>query len=123
MFGVLDEADGFVTGACVGGDAFIGRTLHDMFPAKRHVVIVPANRSRVAVWWHDAPTVQVIEMPPGTSFRDRNVQIVDRSALLVGIPARHEFAVESRRSGSWQTIRLARRQHLIQPYTFILEGM
>lgn len=123
IFSALTLADGFVTGGCVGGDAFIGATLYDLYPLRRHVVVVPADRSRVAIWWHDAPTVEVIEMPPGTSYRDRNVRLVDESHLLGGISAFPEFDDRSRRSGSWQTIRLARHQHLIQPFSVTLEGL
>lgn len=99
----------YVTGACEGGDAFTGRWLLDHRPAAGHVVIVPANRSRVDDWWAGDPRVTVIEMPPGTAYRDRNAHIVAGTDVLVGFPAHPEDDPRSRRSGTWQTIRMARR--------------
>lgn len=123
QFGYLNLADGFVTGACVGGDEFIGSTLHDFYPAKRHVVIVPSDWTKVRPWWRGREGIEVIQMPAGTSYRDRNIKIVDMTTVLVGHPQYAEGDTRSRRSGSWQTVRLARRQHLISPFTLTLEDM
>jgi hypothetical protein len=65
----VPHAGRYVTGACVGGDAFIGRWLFYNRPDAEHVVIVPADRSRVDDWWTSASfttgrPVTVIEMPP-----------------------------------------------------------
>ncbi|HMG62811.1 MAG TPA: hypothetical protein VK599_07675, partial [Streptosporangiaceae bacterium] len=70
----VPHADRYVTGACTGGDAFIGRWLYARRPDAEHVVIVPADRSRVDEWWLEAkgPAVTVAEMPPGTTYADRN---------------------------------------------------
>jgi hypothetical protein len=109
------DADGYVTGGCVGGDAFIARTLVRLYPQARHIVVVPADRSRVEYWWlHCKPVdhLQVILMSPGTSHRDRNVDIVERSSRLITFPLFTETDLLSRRSGTWQTVRLARRAGL-----------
>jgi len=107
-------ADRYVTGGCIGGDAFIGRWLALNRPDAQHVVIVPADRSRVDPWWlefdragHDA-RVELILMPPGTTYADRNAQLVMRGTMLYGFPAYPEDDPRSLRSGSWQTLRMAR---------------
>jgi hypothetical protein len=106
----VPHADRYVTGACIGGDAFIGRWLHANRPDAVHMVIVPADRSRVDWWWADAggPPVTVIEMPPGTTYADRNARLVSEADVVFGFPAYPEGDPRSARSGTWQTIRLSR---------------
>jgi hypothetical protein len=114
---------GFVTGACVGVDALVGESLIDEYPEKWHLVIVPADRSRIVAWWRqfpNHPTLRVHEMPPGTDYADRNFQIVAASSQLVAFPGFAEDDERSRRSGTWQTIRMARRIHSNQPLVKIL---
>jgi len=103
----------YVTGACRGVDAFVGQSLYMLRPLARHVVVVPADRSRVDVWWVDAtgvplPGVEVIEMPEGTTYRDRNHELLVDADVLFGWPTWPENDPRSARSGSWQTIRLAK---------------
>ncbi len=105
-------ANRYVTGACLGGDAFIGWWLHENRPAAEHVVIIPANRSRIDPWWlrtAAGPPVTVVEMPPGTMYADRNRRLVDEAAWVFGFPSYAERDPASDRSGTWQTIRMARR--------------
>jgi hypothetical protein len=106
----VPDADRYVTGACVGGDAFIGRWLHANRPGAGHMVVVPADRSRVDYWWLDAhgPAVTVIEMPPGTSYAYRNARLVAEADAVFGFPAYPEDDPRSARSGTWQTARMAR---------------
>jgi len=103
--------DRYVTGACTGGDAFIGRWLHENRPDAEHVIIVPADRSRVDEWWLevDGTNVTVIPMPQGTTYADRNARLVTEGTAVFGFPAYPEDDPRSRRSGTWQTIRLSRR--------------
>jgi hypothetical protein len=123
--------DGFVTGGCVGLDHFAGITLLGLFPKKQHIVIVPANRSRVAAWWRGMeghPTLDVREMSPGTDYKARNQAIVATSDLLVAWPEYAEFDRRSFRSGTWQTVRLARQafdngRHLSMPEVNILSTL
>jgi hypothetical protein len=128
----LGAARAFATGGCIGGDHYIGETLLAMYPGRRHTVIVPADRSRVAAWWRsypDHPGLNVIEMPPNTQYRDRNLGLIQGyatflgSQLLLGFPAHNESHRKSGRSGSWQTIRMGRRSHLHQPIVMPLEAM
>lgn len=105
----------FVTGSCVGVDAYAGLTLVKMYPRARHRVIVPANRKYVDYWWHpiDKWLEQGIDlivdlMPVGTSFRERDQEIVNASDELVAFASHPEDHGASRRSGTWLTVRLGR---------------
>lgn len=105
----LSDGTEFVTGGANGGDTFIGLWLYYQFNYATHTVIVPSNRSQVCEWWINCPSVNVIYMPDGTSYKDRNQAIVDRSNKLIGFPEYPEDDSRSLRSGTWQTIRLARK--------------
>lgn len=103
----------YVTGACVGVDAFVGENLYMLRPRAHHVVVVPADRSRVCRWWVDAtgavlPGVEVVEMPEGTTYRDRNHELLVDADVLFGFPDLPENDPRSARSGSWMTVRLAK---------------
>lgn len=130
--GQLGYASGFVTGGCVGIDHIVGRWLFHHYPERHHTVVVPADRSRVAAWWRHylpggagpvATNLTVIEMPPGTDYRSRNVRLVGLCEILIGYPQYGEGHPRSQRSGSWQTLRLARQQHLTRPLAYALEDM
>lgn len=104
---------GFITGGCVGFDDFVGRTLVEIFPTHEHIVYVPADRTRVAAWWRDptlAPFVEVREMAPGTTFEDRNTAMVNHAAALVAKPKYGPKDARGRRSGTWMTVGIARKQ-------------
>ena len=106
----VPHADRYVTGACIGGDAFIGRWLYENRPDAEHVVIVPSDRSRIDTWWleHLPGSVEVCCMPPGTTYADRNRTLVAEATCVFGFPAYPEDDPRSLRSGTWQTIRMAR---------------
>ena len=109
----LPVADRYVSGGARGGDAYIGWFLAGKYPKARHTVIVPADRSQVNPWWQICPVpVEVIEMPEGTTYKDRNQAIVEKSGVLAGFPAHPEDHGQSRRSGTWQTIRIARKEKM-----------
>jgi hypothetical protein len=119
----VPHAGRYVTGACTGGDAFIGRWLYANRPEAEHAVIVPANRSRIDAWWLEAkgPAVTVIEMPPGTTYADRNARLVAEASAVFAFPAYPEDDPRSLRSGTWQTVRMSRKAgnfsqwHLVKP--------
>lgn len=111
----LPEPGKVVTGGARGGDALIGRWLYERYPFAIHLVVLPANRAQVYPWWQDISDVgtgpMLVEMPRGTSYRDRNMHIVQMCTNLVAFPAFPEFNVRSRRSGTWMTIRMAKRMN------------
>ena len=109
----LRRFDVYVTGACRGWDGLVGRYLRLKFPppVAEHVVIVPANRSQVDPGWEefDVGSVLVIEMPEGTDYKDRNTEIVKRSNHLFYCADYPEDHGKSKRSGTWQTKRIAEK--------------
>lgn len=119
VLAILHGAE-FTTGACMGVDAYVGMKLWRDHPEALHRIVVPADRSRVEYWWthraiRDAgPQSGVLleEMMPGMSYADRNQRIVQHSDVLVAFPAHPETDPRSKRSGTWQTVRMARRAGL-----------
>lgn len=109
----LSYFDTFITGACRGFDAVIGIRLTALYPTARHIVIVPDNRSQVDNWWEGLPKgfgVEVVEMPKHSTYKDRNQEIVNRADSLFFCAKAPESAGVSQRSGTWQTVRMARRK-------------
>jgi hypothetical protein len=111
----LDDVTEATTGACVGVDACVGRYLWRTRSDIVHRVVVPADRSKVDWWWthrciRDSADVLVEELPAGWTYRDRNERIVDHSDRLVAFPKWPEDDPKSRRSGTWQTVRIATRR-------------
>ncbi len=102
--------DEYVTGGAIGGDALLGQLLWAMYPKAVHTVIVPANRRAVDPWWERiSERINLIFMPDGSTYEDRNAEIVQRATCLYAYPRFAEHDPRSRRSGTWQTVRLARR--------------
>jgi predicted Rossmann fold nucleotide-binding protein DprA/Smf involved in DNA uptake len=120
VLGSLLPGSEYTTGGCIGVDTIVGRRMWLAHQKATHRVVVPADRSRVSPWWmHRAireagpgSGVLVEEMPPNTTYKDRNQRIVDHSNVLVAFPAHSEDDPRSKRSGTWQTIRMARRAGL-----------
>lgn len=97
------------TGACVGVDEVVAERGHHL---GYHVhTVVPWNRSLVARdWARWAVTFE--EMEPGSSYRDRNMRLLEGATFLTAFPARPEKDPSSRRSGTWMTVRLAVARHI-----------
>lgn len=106
-----DAFDGFVTGGCKGFDAYIGKLLALKFPDKKHIVVVPANRSQVDPWWEkfDPGFVTLVEMPAGSTYKKRNIKLVELAGHLFYCACYPEEHGSSTRSGTWQTFRLAKK--------------
>jgi hypothetical protein len=100
---------GVVTGGCIGWDHMMGEYCALRWPDLEHRVVVPADRSRVEAWWLKPGMDHVIveEMPPGTTYRDRNARLVLLADVFAAGPDYPEGHPASRRSGTWQTIRMA----------------
>lgn len=102
----LPEGTGVVTGGCVGVDAIVARVANQR---GLHVhTVLPADRSRVDRAWADHCSTYE-EMPAGTDYRARNTRIVELSDEIIAIPEAPEHDPRSRRSGTWMTVRIARR--------------
>ncbi|HVQ45150.1 MAG TPA: hypothetical protein VMT30_09450 [Candidatus Saccharimonadia bacterium] len=95
-----------VTGGCIGVDMLVAVAAHQR-GLKVHTVL-PADRSRVGRFWRQHCDI-FEEMPPGTDYRARNERIVELSDRLITIPEASEDDPRSRRSGTWMTVRIARR--------------
>lgn len=115
--GTLDalptNIDLVVTGACIGVDTFVAVYYAVHHPTILQRIYVPANRTRV----HDdflklaktkPDTIEIVEMGEDTSYADRNRKIVKDCTELIGFPEYPESDPRSQRSGTWQTIRMAR---------------
>lgn len=99
----------YFTGGAIGGDAFIGRWLFVNRPEAEHHVIVPGNKSQVDPWWLQVDgIVRITMMPSFSTYENRNAELVAEGVAVCGFPAYEEHDRRSRRSGSWQTIRMAR---------------
>jgi len=115
------QPEEIVTGGCVGVDALVARLARAR--GIRVHTIVPANRRLVDPEWQDhCDTYQ--EMPEGTDYRNRNIALVDRGEMLVAFPTYEELHPASRRSGTWQTYRIAvksRKPRLVIPLAPVIE--
>jgi hypothetical protein len=111
MIMYLRKFDTYVTGACEGWDALVGEFLALKFPPPiaQHIVIVPADKSRVDPWWEkfDIGLVQVVYMPDDTDYRDRNKEIVRLADQVFYCADYPEDDGRSKRSGTWMTKRIA----------------
>lgn len=107
---LFERAYGVVTfhhGDCIGGDA----TSHDLAMEIGY---------RVTVHPPDDPKLRAFKQGhvilPERPYLIRNHDIVDATSILLGCPESHE---EKLRSGTWATIRYARKNHhqvtVIQP--------
>lgn len=121
----LAHADLHISGACIGVDQFVATTLLEVQPESRQRIIVPRNRQKVDLDWlaemRAHPNVEVIFMPSGTTYFDRNLALLGepfnglrnsdaiprtRPDMVVGLP---RWPAGVARSGSWWTIRAAQR--------------
>lgn len=101
-----------VVGACLGLDAYVARAALVYGSGLRVHAVVSAD-IRTVDWidpdWRTwCQTAE--QMPEGTTNRDRNLRLLhSRISVLLAWPLYVEADPRSQRSGTWQTIRLARR--------------
>lgn len=95
----------FITGGCWGGDTEIAKAVREYHPGIPHKIILPADRSQVdrvaieSAW----PKNNIIEMPGGSTYRDRNERIVSECDRLIA------FWTGNTRSGTHMTINIGCR--------------
>ncbi len=110
----IEKGTEFTTGACTGFDSIAARFFINAKPEATHRLIVPSNRRQIdanlltvfGAW----PTgwALVEYMPKTSDYRDRNVRILDYADKLIAVAEYPEDHGKSTRSGTWQTVRLAR---------------
>jgi len=101
-----------IIGGCLGLDSYVARAVFAYCTGVKVHAIVPSDPRTTEwvdpdwrVWCHSFEV-----MPGGTTNRHRNVQLVNRSGRLLAWPQAAEGDPMSQRSGTWQTIRLARQR-------------
>lgn len=98
-------------GDCVGADARFHEMVRELLPDARVVMHPPTNPSKRAFTAADA------ERPPA-DYLDRNHNIADESDVLIACP---KLQVEEVRSGTWATVRYARKRH-VPVYLILPDG-
>ena len=104
-------ADVYISGAAFGVDTAAALAAADLYPAAEHRVYVPAawhNEAVVAQLRDRGATVVEVERAHSTaaSYMARNDLMVADCTALIGFPY---TLAEELRSGTWATIRRARR--------------
>lgn len=104
----------YVTGGARGGDAIIGEWLFDNYPGAKHLVLLATKKDETSWWWEGKHNDSIRVVKPNSlfSYRERNLAIVSRSEVLYAFPGYQEEHPQAQRSGSWQTIRMARRKKI-----------
>lgn len=117
-----------VTGGAPGGDAVIAKLVAILYPKAHQVFHLPKELGR-----SDWPNIKAFMEAERISFeahfhddyRKRNQAIVDETAQqsgeLIGYPIYPEQDGRSKRSGTWMTLRMARRQPMKVRW-LVLEG-
>jgi len=101
----------FRTGAAFGVDTVACEVGLNSFKKAWHRLYVPDQPHNADVvemfdLWRDARRADIIRMPKGSSYRDRNIAMVEGAEMVCAFPSTGEEIV---RSGTWMTVRLARR--------------
>lgn len=117
IFLELLTMDRLVHGCCTGVDELCTFLVIGEGPSI--TAIVPPNRRLVSqrAYKNSDEIVLIPDGPDG--YKRRNQEVVDRSDVLLAFPMYPENHPLSRRSGTWQTVRLARRKG-IPVYEYIL---
>ena len=95
----------YVTGACVGVDAYVARLAHIVGRRVHTVVPMVYTAQFLDTHWMDHCDTS----EEASTYRSRNTRMVELSDRLIAFPAYPENDSRSRRSGTWQTIRMARK--------------
>ena len=97
-----------VTGACIGVDAYVHHWYTRHHPVVRRIVVIPSNRTKIDVTVL-ASADEVVEMPSGTDYRARNVELVRRSDTIAAF-----WTGKTAYSGTFMTMNIAQRMGKIR---------
>lgn len=104
--GLANNGLELVHGACVGADAYASWTAHEAQWAVH--AVLPEDKSRVDPEWRRWAT----SWEEGGIYRVRNKKIVQRADVLFVLADYPERHPKSRRSGTWQTCRMAKERDI-----------
>lgn len=111
MRAILNPGDEVTVGCCTGTDALVARLAYATEGVRVHAVVpaVPSDSKWLDPEWRRyCHTFH--QMPPSDEpYRARNAVVIGRGDILVGFPSKPEDDPSQRRSGTWMTIRMARR--------------
>jgi|tagenome__1003787_1003787.scaffolds.fasta_scaffold19113768_1 hypothetical protein len=105
---VVGEADEVTTGGAVGVDTYCLRRLVPLMPRAHHRACIPEEGLGWDNEWLNLATE--VERVPDTMNhpeRSRNAAIIGHSDLLLAFPLHPEEHSQSKRSGTWMTIRMS----------------
>jgi hypothetical protein len=99
-----------VNGACIGVDEHLGRWWGYETSGIWVHAVVPPDRTRCSSDWREWCRSHEDIAPGPDGYKRRNQRIIDLADRLIAFPSYPEAHPESRRSGTWQTIRMAQRK-------------
>lgn len=100
---VVAQAETVIVGGAIGGDAFAARVAHTLRLWVK--VILPVDTKEIDPDWRD----YCDEAEGSYPYRERNTRIVEQCEVLYAFAAYLEADARSRRSGTWMTVRIARK--------------
>jgi hypothetical protein len=105
----------FISGAARGMDTILALTAYELFPKNNHILVVPGapHNGATVNFARVAKNFEIIEMPHtfsnSKSYMARNDKLVELADELWAFPNEAE---EKLRSGTWSTVRRARKADL-----------
>ena len=112
----LDKQTTFVTGGCIGADYLIAQMICELFPANKHIIVLPSNRNKVPADIYEYSN-DIIEMPINSTYRDRNMAMVNNSDRLIAF-----WTGKKMGSGTFMTMNIANKQKKLNINDIIMIG-
>ncbi len=101
----LTKKDTVITGACIGVDSQVSHYIKKHYPYIEQLIIVPFDKKKVDTTVYD--NGEVIYMPSGTTYRDRNITIVKNSNVLIAF-----WNGQKAYSGTFMTMNIAHKYNI-----------
>lgn len=107
------EANTYIHGACIGGDAYIAKMVKKYHPKSVLIAVVPRNLSKV-----DSKSVSISDKVINEgNYRERNTRIVNESDFIIAF-----WNGKKIHSGTYMTINIARRKNKLKQIILIKGG-